>query len=1169
MKIIPKNAKSSGFALVVSLTLMILLTVIAVGLLTLSSISLRSASQGEAMAKARSNARLALLLAIGELQKTTGQDRAITAPASIVDPKHPMGVTGVWTPWLAGSAGDSRTKTARNDNFRQWLVSTVDGKPSATRTAPPLAALGAKDSVTLLGDGSLGSRASEKSDDQRINLATTPVTTGGAPSRLAWAVIDESTKARVDLYERDATSVGAAVMRAGAPPVDGVAALSGLDALTPDESQAERMITMSNAGLVLGAAKDKLKVYSPDLTVDAVSLLTDVVSGGLKKDLSLWFSKGLTTLEGRSGLYQASGAIQENYPADPPMSLLQAYHDYYKNIGKRVGSLIPPADGVVAKLPSRYTAMDLLSGIASPNVPVEPLMVPTILRVDIVFSLITRDVHGNRAARLRSAGRPYLMHLLYLPVVTIHNPYNRPMSFEGLKVTFKNVPIAFQFLVDGQALTTNLVPLNQLYSRSEGNSGSTKDFSCTLGSAISGSSSPPIVLEAGQTKLFGTPKVLPTWRWQDESPGAGADGIALFDWRNNQTSDFKIAPKLMTPPTIGAGFDCDWLAPRQMQTAMGIACGQGDGIVSLKGGESLGVRYAPFAPSAGKGSFDVKVELVQRGRFYEAGAFSIKYGDAGRLTTIVEQGTSLRFPDQRSFPETYPKPSVDPEVTAGSLYETNGAAIKDYIAPKPFVIFSVGSRTTKESFVATRTVADGNPVTNLANVDLSNGKDPVGGVPLEMVMMPIRNGNAAIEDLRDTEEGYAFGGNGSQNGTTRATFYELPGAPLQSVAQFRHANLAGSGFMPMMTYTAGESRAHPQIGTNTIKGAWTDNSVMLDHTWLANEALWDRYFLSTIADQTTVQFPSDKSYEDVMSDFFAGKSRLPNQRLIPYSGGASGPLAAIQSSTTPQDEIAASLQVQGGFNVNSTSEDAWIAVLSGLRNADVETAAGLDPGVEGRSALPRVRRPTGKNIDSQAIHIREQRWEGYRSLSDSEIALLAKEIVKEVRSRGPFLSLADFVNRGIGADTDEVNLKGAIQAAIDRTSVNEEADFDGIDLTSAPAGIYGYESERASSGNTATDSPGCLTQGDILTAIGSRTTVRADTFRIRAYGEARDASGNTVLAKAWCEAIVQRVPDYVDPAEAATVKQVPLADGASGTVNQLFGRRYEVRSFRWLSPEEV
>ena len=72
-----------GFALVITLSLMVLLTVIAVGLMSLSAISLRSASRGDAMAAARSNARLALTIAIGELQQLVGPDQRITAPANI------------------------------------------------------------------------------------------------------------------------------------------------------------------------------------------------------------------------------------------------------------------------------------------------------------------------------------------------------------------------------------------------------------------------------------------------------------------------------------------------------------------------------------------------------------------------------------------------------------------------------------------------------------------------------------------------------------------------------------------------------------------------------------------------------------------------------------------------------------------------------------------------------------------------------------------------------------------------------------------------------------------------------------------------------------------------------------------------------------------------------
>src|SRR6187431_811396 len=72
-----------GFALVISLVLMVMLVLLAVGLLSLSSISLRSGSLESARMTARSNARCALMLAIAQLQKQMGPDQRISAPATL------------------------------------------------------------------------------------------------------------------------------------------------------------------------------------------------------------------------------------------------------------------------------------------------------------------------------------------------------------------------------------------------------------------------------------------------------------------------------------------------------------------------------------------------------------------------------------------------------------------------------------------------------------------------------------------------------------------------------------------------------------------------------------------------------------------------------------------------------------------------------------------------------------------------------------------------------------------------------------------------------------------------------------------------------------------------------------------------------------------------------
>ena len=58
MKILSEKPGDKGFALVVTLSLMILLTLIAVGLLSLSAVSLRSTSQGDASERRRAPTRV-------------------------------------------------------------------------------------------------------------------------------------------------------------------------------------------------------------------------------------------------------------------------------------------------------------------------------------------------------------------------------------------------------------------------------------------------------------------------------------------------------------------------------------------------------------------------------------------------------------------------------------------------------------------------------------------------------------------------------------------------------------------------------------------------------------------------------------------------------------------------------------------------------------------------------------------------------------------------------------------------------------------------------------------------------------------------------------------------------------------------------------------------------
>lgn len=67
--------RNSGFALISTISIMVLLLIVALAMLSLSTIEVRGSENARATEEARANARMALIYAIGELQKSSGQTR--------------------------------------------------------------------------------------------------------------------------------------------------------------------------------------------------------------------------------------------------------------------------------------------------------------------------------------------------------------------------------------------------------------------------------------------------------------------------------------------------------------------------------------------------------------------------------------------------------------------------------------------------------------------------------------------------------------------------------------------------------------------------------------------------------------------------------------------------------------------------------------------------------------------------------------------------------------------------------------------------------------------------------------------------------------------------------------------------------------------------------------
>ena len=183
-------------------------------------------------------------------------------------------------------------------------------------------------------------------------------------------------------------------------------------------------------------------------------------------------------------------------------------------------------------------------------------------------------------------------------------------------------------------------------------------------------------------------------------------------------------------------------------------------------------------------------------------------------------------------------------------------------------------------------------------------------------------------------------------------------------------------------------------------------------------------------------------------------------------------------------------------------------------------------------------------------------WQGWRNLSESELDKLAEEIVNEVKARGPFRSMAEFVNRNPRAGNTDHTLKGALQAALDRTVNSGLPSSIGREAVKP---IGAQFSAAITNENQSAGSASYLLQGDVLQSLAPVIQPRSDYFRIRTCGEALDGDGK-VIARAWCEAFVQRAATYVDSSEQAYLAATELKSEA----NRKFGRRYEVVSFRWL-----
>ncbi len=527
--------------------------------------------------------------------------------------------------------------------------------------------------------------------------------------------------------------------------------------------------------------------------------------------------------------------------------------------------------------------------------------------------------------------------------------------------------------------------------------------------------------------------------------------------------------------------------------------------------------------------------------------------------------------------------------------------------PSPFMIELFQLQNIAESAVQSRGYSHRRPILyHISNIHSgANLSKSLDAFPFDVTLF-YPNGNSGVSDgdglpvsgATDSDP-YSFIGTSFRidDGLKSLVVAEIPTRPLRSLGELQHFDLnAYNPVAPFIANPIGNSNASHMIEPDAVfvtgDGMSTSKRVSYDHSYVGNHLFFDDWFVSSIAPETSGYSSNEiRSTQEVYRDFLSTAESLPNAAYLPADSldvsAATSAANSLVADNTAWYDVASKIEVEGMFNVNSTSVEAWTAQLKHLKDGGAPYVSN-DPGSTGWSLRltsdtghPVSRTTVSGDPDAGPTEYSSAIGEHAR-LTDSQIEALAVEIVNQVKVRGPFLSLSEFMNRMLTASSskEDLALAGAVEAALIELSTRGASenpfsdiqatfrnDDGGPGLVSIPSGVSNAF-PAAAEGHRAYGFPGWVRQADVLRPLAPVLSARDDTFLIRAYGGSKDPVTGENRSEAWCEAVVQRRADYVDSV-ADTPEILPSDSTLSSEINKRFGRRYTIVSFRWLSPDEV
>lgn len=1124
---IGNSEPKSGFALVIAISLMAFVVLLLVSLVTIVRVEIASADITQVQLKARLNAQLGVMIALGELQKYAGPDQRVSAradieedsSASVATIEHPIW-TGIWN--ADPDSPDYRNLppayiVSGNEQFDMnglWNAGTTEYPsgyflPDQTLT---------DDNSVLLQSGSMqtGLTTNTVVDvDIRAPIVEIESEDSFDDSAYAYWVSDEGVRANVrrDVASNSTTTDNEALLSADTNKFSLLNNLTGFDEFS---AGLDRMESLSELPLLNNAYAPALVDYGYDLTFYSRSLLTNTKEGGLRKNLTAGLGpdddefQKLTNYAGTQIFGPQWSSDVDKDPGGPDWSLLR---DFQANATGDAELVVRPQ-----------------------------------LNDQAGFFPVLTYFHNFYHAAYTGAGNAATIRLLFFPAAVLWNPYNRPLPAQTYYLLWN--PFRFGgawsgvLLGDDDEITDHIGYKVRVAGLEENNY---NQFGAVVYRIESSEIGP------GEAIVFRPDESAAQIRGHVNgainggnvlTPGSPTGG-GFFP--NHFYNDLSSQSPIDLEAKYGSISASDWTV--KIMTRDNWPSNDGSSGSGNHNGQMLNGQLILSDDPTNEGFFEQPLQLYSSVYAWGTG-FSSR---AKHEFPLLEYNTLLSGGESN---QDFPRMGVHVwmKFTSNALSERYSTNDDFLIEPSRFLaIANPRSATMGQS-----------------NLDDSGFKQ---SVILE---------NAATNAKQDFWSFQSDGINayvGHEPNVSKMTLFDVRNAESwSSIGELMHAPLyrsslplnGGADVLDIQrlglnrdnspAYAVGNSLVHPWIAEEddeaSIARAFRHNwpvrdgvpdaqeATVYDSSYLLNEALWDRYFFTSHDARNTL--PGD-----------AVSFPLVNARL------ESTEESLTYDDLEDFDLTAETLFIDGGFNINSTSLAAWQTLYSSFLGSEVTTAEGLENN-ELASPILRSSFPMSNKADPLIDKEFSQNvYNGYRALTSDEIDSLAEETVKQVKLRGPFRSLSDFVNRSIDpSDPLEFKEKGALQAAIDEAGLNDylsateviESAYDKVNTNGVP--IFRHYEKDYLTGQVTDGTPGSITQADILARAGGIVSPRSDTFTIVSQGMVKNSLTGEPDTVATLEATVQRVVDKIDP----DTNELNYTEPSSG-----FGRQFKIVSTRWIN----